>query len=146
MDDLLEYQVYDLCFTKNIIYLITCKICERVYVGQSKRTVRSRITEDLTGVKEFLYLHSKTHDVDCVKLYKWKIISVISDLSRRLAAEGLYTRLNEENLINGCKGKEFLPFLSVWWIFYLFMICAFLFTHTHSFISSCHFLISLTYI
>ena len=37
------------CYTKNILYLISCKMCGKVYVGQSKRTARSRIKEDITS-------------------------------------------------------------------------------------------------
>ena len=39
------------CQTQNLIYLISCKKCETQYVGETARTLQSRISEHLGYIK-----------------------------------------------------------------------------------------------
>ena len=39
------------CQTKNLIYLISCKKCQTQYVGETARTLQSRISEHLGYIK-----------------------------------------------------------------------------------------------
>jgi len=99
------------CFRKNVVYCIKCKICSKVYVGQTKRTARSRIKEDLTSPKEHVYLHSIEHNANSADIFKWKILKTVSSLSTRLSVEALFIDKNKDKLINGCNGKDLLTFL-----------------------------------
>lgn len=40
------------CQSSNLIYCIKCKCCKKEYVGQTKRTIKERINEHITSVKQ----------------------------------------------------------------------------------------------
>jgi len=104
-------EFHGMCYSKNAVYSITCSICQRVYIGQTKRTVKSRIKEDLTNPREHVYLHSKEHRCNSESIFKWKILKIVPSLSARLSTEALFIKQHGNNLINGCNGKEILTFL-----------------------------------
>ena len=97
------------CNKKSCIYKITCQQCQKCYIGQTKRTMRSRIYEHLTSNDSAVFQHKQTHPglVD----FKWKIIRTIKDNCARVAAESIFIR-KEANLMNGCEGRGILSFSS----------------------------------
>jgi len=99
------------CFIKNCVYCITCNVCLKVYIGQSKRTNKSRIKEDMTNSKEHVFLHSLEHSKESVDIFRWKILKIVPSLTARLSVESIHIQRNKNNLINGCHGKDILPFL-----------------------------------
>ena len=101
-----------MCFKKNCVYHIKCQLCFRVYIGESKRCIRSRIKEDLTGPTEHVFLHSLSHSAESIDIFKWKVLSTVSDLNTRRASEAFFIRKFANNLINGCNGKDILHFLN----------------------------------
>ena len=86
-------------------------MCGKVYVGQSKRTARSRIKEDITSSKEHVFLHKQSHENSDNYIFEWKILQIIPSLTVRLSAEAMHIEHHKDNLINGCTGKEILTFL-----------------------------------
>ena len=98
------------CFIKNAVYLITCQICDSVYVGQSSRTIRSRIIEHYKNTTSHVFLHMQSHGQDQQHNFKWKIACTHPYLDERIAIESLLIR-RQNNLMNGCEGAITLPFL-----------------------------------
>ena len=47
----------NLCLLKNVVYMIACHLCESTYIGETHRTLRSRIREHLTQKSSFVWLH-----------------------------------------------------------------------------------------
>ena len=50
--------------TKQTVYKITCTYCSKVYIGETARTVGSRIKEHLRMKKQTVYMHLITHDLN----------------------------------------------------------------------------------
>ena len=100
------------CFKKNVVYQISCAVCGKIYIGQTKRCARSRIKEDMLNKSEHVYQHARSHNKESREVFTWKILAVVADLNTRLASEAFFIRQNSNNLINGCEGKDVLPFLS----------------------------------
>ncbi len=99
------------CFTKMAVYQITCQVCQAIYIGQTDRTIRSRVEEHSKVHSSHVYLHMLTHgDGNCTK-FKWRILRTHPHLTTRLAVEALYIRQAQERLMNGCEGAQLLPFL-----------------------------------
>ena len=109
------------CFTKFFVYMIV----KKVYIGQSKRTARSRIKEDLCNAIKHPFLHSQYHNISSRDLFTWKIVQKIQDLNTRLSIESLHININAGNLINGCTGKEMLPYLKTINLLIYFFFSAF---------------------
>ena len=40
------------CISNNLIYCLYCKVCMKVYVGQTKRSLRERIGEHFTSIRK----------------------------------------------------------------------------------------------
>ena len=40
------------CISNNLIYCLYCKVCSKVYVGQTKRSLRERIGEHYTSIRK----------------------------------------------------------------------------------------------
>ena len=66
------------CQISNLIYLITCNICKKQYVGETKRTFETRIKEHLADIKHNRYKpvsrHMNNHNNHKIT---FQIISVI---------------------------------------------------------------------
>ena len=39
------------CTSNNLVYCLSCKVCQKIYVGQTKRALRARIGEHFTSVR-----------------------------------------------------------------------------------------------
>ena len=61
------------CTTKNVIYMLTCIVCNQQYVGQTKRQFRIRIGEHLADIKHkrdspvSLHFNKELHTVRSVR-------------------------------------------------------------------------------
>ena len=49
------------CLTKHVVYQIICSNCNITYIGETGRTVGSRIKEHLRMKKQTVFLHLKSH-------------------------------------------------------------------------------------
>jgi hypothetical protein len=80
------------CTTKNVIYMLTCKTCEKQYIGQTKRQFKIRIGEHLADIKykrDTPVSHHFNMDLHTVKSLKCEIIEALkgdpeADPSRHL--------------------------------------------------------------
>ena len=56
--------------------LINCLQCQKVYVGETSRTIRTRIKEHLRMDKQTVFIHLKTHNIDprTVPSISWNIL------------------------------------------------------------------------
>ena len=40
------------CISNNLVYALYCKVCTKIYVGQTKRSLRERIGEHFTSIRK----------------------------------------------------------------------------------------------
>ena len=98
------------CFTKYAVYLITCDLCSQHYIGETERTIRSRIIEHTKTKTSHVYAHMQSHGNDHLSSFKWKILATHPNTTTRLAIESINIK-KHNNLMNGCAGVNILPFL-----------------------------------
>jgi hypothetical protein len=101
----------DTCFIKYAVYLITCNICDMVYVGQTERTMRSRIAEHTKCIQSHVFMHLQTHSKNQQKNFHWKVLTTQKVYNTRLAIESLFIQHYKGRLMNGCESIRLLPFL-----------------------------------
>ena len=84
------------CGSRNVIYLVTCKICQKQYVGQTGRTLRERFsrhkTSILCGTPNTLWEHFSLHGgLQSVQIQP--IEKLQGDLDFRLERERFWIKL-----------------------------------------------------
>jgi len=63
------------CMTKFIIYRVKCVYCSSFYVGESARTIRSRLREHITVNTSHVYRHILTHKSNpCLDDVSWTLL------------------------------------------------------------------------
>ena len=97
------------CFTKHVVYQIVCSNCNITYIGETGRTVGSRIKEHLRMKKQTIFVHLKSHSdnpfEECP--ISWKILhSNIKSHSERKIIEALEIQKHSDNIMNGCIGRN----------------------------------------
>ena len=93
------------CFTKHVVYQIMCSNCNITYIGETGRTVGSRIKEHLRMKKQTVFVHLKSHSDNPFKEcpISWKILhSNIKSHSERKIIEALEIQKHSDNIMNGC--------------------------------------------
>ena len=93
------------CYSKGAIYQITCDICGQVYIGETGRTLHSRILEhiDLThNLKSTVSRHLfHAHSIQPANKFTWRILHTgVYNVSKRLILESLYIRQASATLMN----------------------------------------------
>ena len=77
----------NICNRKNVTYEITCTICNETYIGETGRTIRTRIKEHIKQKESEVFKHfHNTHKIPPEhQLIKWVTIgtSYISALHRK---------------------------------------------------------------
>jgi hypothetical protein len=102
------------CYIKFAVYKIECNLCNAIYIGQTIRTMRSRINEHCTDKKSFVYVHMLSHGNNNNNKFKWSILSTNRSRSARLVMESLFIifiKTFNNFLMNGCEETQILPFL-----------------------------------
>ena len=66
----------NICNKKNIIYKITCTICNAFYIGETSRTIRTRIKEHMKQKESEIFKHFKSNHKEKLDInrIKWEII------------------------------------------------------------------------
>ena len=101
------------CYTKYAVYELTCRQCQAKYVGQTARTVRSRIREHVTSASSAFFRHvMECHQSIPQECLRWRILRIERDGVARLALESLEIG-KRDHLVNDCSGEQLLPFLAV---------------------------------
>lgn len=107
------------CYLKNVIYQINCNLCSQTYIGETSRTVKSRIREHTrksstnSPVSNHIYrYHNQTEP--CIS---WKILHrPVPNAAQRKSIEAYYiNQIPSSDLMNGCEGKD--CFLKFWILF-----------------------------
>ena len=96
----------NLCLKKNVLYKIECSICGIVYIGETGRTIRSRIKEHLTMEKQTVYKHLESHKKSRLPTIKWMILhaNIVNDAVRKYV-EAFEIQKHSGDLMNGCTGR-----------------------------------------
>ena len=93
------------CLTKNCVYKIKCSHCDTVYIGETSRTIGSRIKEHIRMVKQTVYSHLIKHNKPSMQDISWGTLHRnIHDIRTRKIIEALEIR-KHENVMNGCNGR-----------------------------------------
>lgn len=98
----------NVCHNKFTIYNIECTVCNAVYIGQSARSISSRISEHTKCNTSAVFIHMHTHGQFHTTAFKWKIISICKNFHARLAAETFFIASCKARVMNGCTGMETL--------------------------------------
>ena len=103
------------CFRKNSIYRVDCAVCGQQYVGESHRTMRSRILEHIRDKKSAVYIHMASHGqmsaTNAHTYFSWRILATERFTKCRKSLEALYIRQCTGRLMNGCDGAFPLVYL-----------------------------------
>ena len=98
------------CFKKNVVYEICCSHCGSLYVGETGRTIGSRIKEHLKMNKQTVYKHIMNHKREKEQPshsdITWKIIyGNIQNHRQRKCIEAMEIQKHSGNIMNGCVGR-----------------------------------------
>ena len=95
------------CNVKNVVYEIICQHCDTVYVGETSRTVGSRIKEHIT-TKQTVHKHllSQNNGTPTLSDINWKILRAnISKHTERKYIEAFEIQNRGDKIMNGCIGR-----------------------------------------
>ena len=100
-------KVTNRCLAKNCVYKINCRHCQLIYIGESSRTIGSRLKEHLRMQKQTIYVHLATHSkIPSLSDISWEVLhNNIQALNTRRIVEALEMRKQENNIMNGCVGR-----------------------------------------
>ena len=95
----------NICYMKNLIYVIKCTSCEQWYIGQTCRILRRRIHEHFTNKDSVVYTHhmnihpnTNIHDI-----FTFDVLQAnLNFLNNRLYVESMYINKYRSSLMNGC--------------------------------------------
>ena len=96
------------CFSKFICYKITCSVCHATYIGETSRTMRSRLISHLSDGNSAVYRHLRSHNVNLAGSLpiSWTILSSgVKHPNVRRSVEALHIR-RHTNIMNGCVGRD----------------------------------------
>lgn len=96
------------CLKKNVVYRISCGHCDLKYIGETGRTVGSRIKEHLKMSKQTVYVHLKSHGVNPQEgiHITWEIIhNNVKHYNERKIIEAIEIQKCSQHLMNGCIGR-----------------------------------------
>ena len=88
------------CTTKFVIYEITCDLCQKTYVGETKRMVGQRITEHINGINfSAVKEHFKEFHNSVISQFKWRILHKnLRNDGKRRNVEAQYIRRGENTM------------------------------------------------
>ena len=99
-----------MCYTKFVVYEITCTICDQMYIGETCRTFATRFKEHLFDINSAIFRHLASHDVNPRSSnlpLKWTLLDRnVKHPNVRRSIEALNIRRNHRLLMNGCIGRE----------------------------------------
>ena len=100
------------CYKKFSVYELQCTACPKRYVGQTCRTIRSRLREHCTSTTSAFYQHTQAqHQAPPEECLKWKILAMERNGTKRRTLEAIHIARQRHLLVNGCSGDALLPFL-----------------------------------
>ena len=98
----------NLCSTKNVIYQISCKLCNKLYIGETCRPISYRLKEhcNKTNSTSAVAQHFVTQHENADISIEWTILhKYLPNQNQRLFLEAKYiSRVDRCKLMNGCVG------------------------------------------
>jgi len=94
------------CYRSYAERYLKCSYCQAVHIGETGRTIGSRIKEHLR--RQTVYAHLASHSADFLKEspIRWKILHPnIKFPKERKVIEALEIRKHSTNIMNGCVGR-----------------------------------------
>ena len=85
----------------NIIYKINCNNCDASYVGQIKRTLKTRINKHKRNIKQFNITVVSQHIIDSNHSMNWDEVQILdheSNYYKRLISESIYIKQQKNGL------------------------------------------------
>jgi hypothetical protein len=98
----LQYEYIYAYIRKNVVYEITCSHCGILYIGETGRTIGSRIKEHLTMDKQTVYKHLESHKEREYAPNHNDITREILHSNIKFADE---IHKKSHNIMNGCIGR-----------------------------------------
>ncbi|XP_020900038.1 uncharacterized protein LOC110238695 [Exaiptasia diaphana] len=95
------------CLLKHCVYQITCMHCNAVYIGETGRTIGSRIKEHV-NTQQTVHVHMTKHTSEpSFNDLKWKIIHTnLHNVRERRIIEAIEIKnTSSDTLMNGCVGR-----------------------------------------
>ena len=81
------------CFTKNVVYSIKCRHCSAEYIGETGRTIRTRIAEHCSRSSSAVFQHLTNHGDVTTAAIEWTIVHRdLSNVTLRRRVESLEIR------------------------------------------------------
>ena len=99
------------CYLKGVVYKIVCNICGKIYIGETGRSIGTRIKEHLYK-KSYSAVQAHFDEEHCglqpAFNINWEILHTgLSHFNRRKTLEGMYISKEEPyTLMNGCTGRS----------------------------------------
>ena len=90
-----------ICHSKNIVYKVSCKICNDTYIGETHRTLRSRMLEHLKRQSNVSRHYADSHNIIITSTqdFDFKIIKgAFKDTTHRTAYESNVIRLTKPGI------------------------------------------------
>ena len=89
------------CLARNLVYKISCCMCNQVYIGETSRRIGDRLKEHETQAQSWVHQHFKSFHEGAVR-YTWSILhDNVPNLCIRLFIESHFINLQErDTLIN----------------------------------------------
>ena len=90
-----------LCNVKNVVYKITCLTCQGLYVGETHRTIRTRIKEHLTMSQSLVLRHFRSsHNArPSIESVEFQVVQRnFADTLQRKEAEKLHINILKPNI------------------------------------------------
>jgi hypothetical protein len=78
------------CHRKNAVYNIKCLVCQKISIGQTSRTMRSRILEHMMDSNSYVNQHMALHPHELRRNFQWKIVATHLFNTTRLAIEAIH--------------------------------------------------------
>ena len=106
-DSCYSAEVANRCLAKNCVYKINCRHCHLKYIGESSRTIGSRLREHVRMQKQTVYVHLASRSrFPSLGDISWKVLhNNIQAFSTRKVMEALEIRKPESSIMNGCVGR-----------------------------------------
>ena len=93
------------------IYIVSCDICKLNYIGETQRTLNTRIKEHFTINNSAVKQHNIVYHPgsDPFNIFTFNTLHTnLSNYSMRMYVEALYINKFSNTLMNGCKGADLL--------------------------------------
>ena len=96
------------CQVKACVYRITCNLCAAVYVGETGRSMATRLHEHRTRPSSLVFQHYATSHHTTPNDYTWCVLHpALSHTNHRRRVESIFIHLSKQaglTLMNGCQG------------------------------------------